>query len=352
MDAGYTGTYGRLKVLRPEFLSTSFMDELQQKSDDEFLKSLSSTSYRKEIDAFSSLYRIPDLMEVVINAHMMRMIRSAMFALPNSAKQFISSYLSKWDIENIKTILSSKVLGYDIEHTEAFLMVERNIPVGTFSGVLSRSEYINMISQKDVDGVVSLLVKYGYGTIMLKHIEDYKKTNDISGMITALDVYYYNNMINTFKFSNGSEALLLSYIKETIDIKNIMTVIKAIGEKVTNVSPYLIKGGTLSEQKLNEMASKEIYVLKNYIPYRIDDAFEAYKEDQFASYFDTALRREVYRKYLKLFESIVMSLEFIFSFVLRSEMERDELRTIWLGKYYKISDERTDRLRILKYIEK
>ena len=352
MDKTYTGTYGRLRVLRPEFISSAFIDQLEQKGEDDFVKTLSSTGYKQEIDSFSALYQVPDLVEVVINAHMLRLIRNAVFALPQNARNFIQAYMGKWDIENIKTILSSKQLGYDVEHTEAFLMVERNIPVGTFTGVIRREDYINMIGQKDVDGVVSLLVKYGYGTILLKYLDEYKKTKDLTAMIAALDTFYYNNMINTFKFYNGTEGLLLAYIKELIDVKNIMMVLKSIELKYTNISNYVIKGGTIPESKLVEWSGRDIPSLKGELPYKIDDAFDAYKDDRFVSYFDVALKREVDKKYLKLFEGLVMSLEFIFAFILRSETERDELRTVWLGKYYKVSKDRIDRLRILKYVEK
>ena len=352
MDKTYTGTYGRLRVLRPEFLGSSFIDQMDERNEEEFVKSLASSSYKQEVDAFTTLYKVPDLVEVVINAHMLRMIRNATFALPQNARNFISAYMGKWDIENIKTLLSSKQLGYDVEHTEAFLVIERDIPVGIFSGVIKRDDWLGMIGSKDVETVVQQLVKYGYGTILLKHLDEYKKTKDLSAMIAALDTYYFNNLISTFKFYNGTENMLLSYIKEIIDIKNILIVMKAIELKYKNITDYIIRGGTIPENKLIEWSGKDIQSLKAELPYKIDDAFDAYKTDPFMTYFDTALKRELDKKYIKLFESLVMSLEFIFAFVLRSEIERDELRTVWLGKYYKISKERIDRLRILKYIEK
>ena len=185
MDSTYAGAYGRLKVSRSELLSNAFIDQLNQKDSDEFVKLLSGTGYRKEIDSLSQLYQLPDLVEVVLNAHMMRMVRNAAFAVPPLARNFVTAYMSKWDIENIKTILSSKVLGYPVEYTETFLTVQRGLPVGTFSGTISREEYVKIIEQKDIEGVVNALVKFGYGTILLKFIEDVKKTNDISTMVRA-----------------------------------------------------------------------------------------------------------------------------------------------------------------------
>ncbi len=350
MDSTYSGAYGRLKVSKSDFLSLNFVDQLSQKDADEFMKQLSTTSYRKEIDALSALYTVPDIAEVVLNAHMMRMIRNAGFAIPPLAKDFIMAYISKWDIENIKIILSSKVLGYSVENTETFLTVQRGTPVGMFGGIITREEYVKMIEQKDIEAVVNSLTKYGYGTILLKFLDEVKKSNDISSMVLALDIYYYSKLLQSFKFYNGDEGPMLQYIKTSIDIKNVMTIIKGIEFGFKNIKDYFIKGGNIPENKLAEMATKDVTALKNELPFKVDDAFDRYKTDQFIAYFESALNRELYKKYLKLFDSLALSLESIVAFIIRSEIERNELRAIWLSKYYKISKDRSESMRILKAV--
>ncbi len=350
MDSTYSGAYGRLRVSKSDFLSESLIEQLIQKDPDDFMKLLSTTSYRKEIDALSQLYPYPDIVEVVLNAHMMRMIKNAEFALPPAAKDFVVAYLSKWPIDNIKTILSSKVLGYSVENTETFLTVQRGIPVGLFAGLVTREDYAKMIEQKDVEGVVNLLVKYGYGTILLKFVDEVKKSNDISTMVLALDTYYYSRLLQSFKFYNGDEGPMLAYVKGMIDIRNVMTVIKGISFGYKSVKDYIINGGSMPENKLMEMASKEIAALKPDMPFKVDDAFERYKGDDFTAYFESALKRELYKKYLKVFDSLALSIESIVGFIIRSEIERDELRAIWLSKLYKISKERMEGMRILKYV--
>jgi V/A-type H+/Na+-transporting ATPase subunit C len=350
MDPTYSGAYGRLKVSRLDFVSGSFVDQLEQKDSDEFVKMLGTTSYRKELDALSGLYSMPDVVEVVINAHMMSMIKNATFALPPLARNFVAAYVSKWDIDNIKTILSSKVLGYSVENTETFITVQRGTPVGLFGGGISREDYVKLIEQKDIEGVCNALTKFGYGTMLLRYIDDAKKTNDISPMILALDTYYYSHLLESFRFYNGNEGPVMQYIRGLIDIKNVMTVMKCIDLGNKNPKDYLIKGGTIPENKLIEMASKSMDAIKGDMPFKIDEAFERYRKDEFMAYLESALKKELYKKYLRAFDSIPLSLETIIAFVLRSELERDELRAIWLGKYYKISKERTESMRVLKYV--
>lgn len=349
MDSTYTGAYGRLKGLRQEFLTPSFIEQLEQKDLDEFVKTLSTTGYRKEIDELSALYKEPDLLEVVINAHMMRMSRNAAFAIPPLARNTIAAFIGRYDIENIKTILSSKKLGYNVEQTEAFLVVQRNIPVGIFAGLISKEDYINMAAQKDIEGVVNYIVRFGYGTPLLKHLDEARK-GDISNMLMALDIYYYTRLIDAFRFYIGNEGILLGFIKGLIDIKNIMTVIKGMELGGHDIKSFIIKGGDIAEAKLVEMSQKQVSALAGYMPFKIDDAFELYKSDPFASYFEAALKRELYKKYLKLFNESGISAAQIIGFMLRSEIERDELRSAWLGKYYKISKPRAEHMKILKYV--
>ncbi len=350
MDSTYSGAYGRLKVSRLDFISVSLADQLEQKDQSEFVKLLGATSYRRELDALSSLYPQSELMEVVLSAHMMRMVRNAAFAVPPLAKSFIAAYVSKWDIDNIKTILSSKVLGYAIADTEVFLTLQRGSPIGLLGGGISREEYSKLIEQKDVEGVCNSIAKYGYGTILLKYIEDVKKTNDISQMILALDTYYYSRLIESFRFYNGDEGPVLQYIRGMIDIKNVMVALKcaAFGYKASG--GYFIKGGSIPESKLLDISSKDIEASKADMPFRIDDAFERYKKDEFVAYFESALKRELLRKHLRMFDSIPLSLETILGFVLRSEVEREELRSIWLAKQYGLSKERAEGMRMMKYV--
>ncbi len=115
MDRTYAGSYGRLKVLRLEFLNQDFMKSLIDKTPEEILQALSTTSYREDLDALSAFSSGTRLLEMAINRHLIKKNRQAMQAPPPAARKFLESYFSKWDIENVKTILSSKFIGYDLK---------------------------------------------------------------------------------------------------------------------------------------------------------------------------------------------------------------------------------------------
>ncbi len=349
-DSTYIGKYGQLKVLSSNFLSNDFIEQLSLKDSGEILNSLSATSYKAEIDALSGLYKLPDLFEVVINAHTMRMIRYALSAVPPSAKDFIVAYLSKFDIENIKLILSSKMLGYDVEHTENFLMVQRNIPAGVISGIIKNEEYKDMISQKDLDSVVKSLARYGYGVILLKYLEDAKKNSNLSNMIFALDVYYYDKLFEAYRFHDAQEGNIRGFLQDMIDIKNIMSVIKAAAFSYKIGKEEIIPNGKIPESVLIDLSAKDLNTITEQIPFKINYAIDAYKKEPYISYIDVALKRELYKKYLGIFRRSSFSVGFILEFIIKSEIERDELRNMWLNTYYGVRKEITEGMKILKHI--
>ncbi len=350
MDATYVGKYGQLRALGVEFIGNALMEQLMQKNASEFLGMLSKTSYRADIDLLSNRYKVPDLVEAVLNSHMMRSIRYAYSAIPPLAKDVIDAYISKWDVENIKIILSAKKLGYGVDRTDEFLTVHGNIPVGIFGGAISREDYKNIMEQKDMEGVINSIVKFGYGASLLRYVDEVKKSGDISSILLQLDILYYERILKAFRFYNGDEGLMIEYIRDMIDIRNAMVVIKSIAFGIKADKSAFIAGGNIADSKLADMASKGIDDIKQDLPFKIDWAFEAYKKDPFVTYFEVAMKRELYSKYLKAFEGAALSLDYIVYFIIRCELERDELRNIWLNRYYNIGIERTENMMVLKHV--
>ncbi len=352
MDTTYVGKYGNLKAASLGLLDSGFIDRLSQRGMDEFLPMLSQTDYRSEIDRMVKMYKVPDSIEIIINTHMIEMLSQAYLAVPPTARNFIYAYMSKWDIENIKVILSSKLLNYDVEEVEVFLVLRKSIPVSMLGGTITSGEYRDITWQKTVGDVVNSLMKFGYGAILMRSMDEFHKTGDISGMMLSLDMHYYENLLKAFRFYNGDEGPIINFVRDKIDAQNILSVIKAISFGYKNTAGFAIKGGNIKEDKLNEMMSrKSVELLKPYIPFDIDWAFEMHKGNHAVTYFDSALKRSIYSKYLKIFNSSSVSLAYIMWFILRCEIERDELRTIWFNKYYGIKVDRMEDMMMLKHID-
>jgi V/A-type H+-transporting ATPase subunit C len=335
-DSTYIGKYGSFRAMATSLLQQGFYQQASGKPSEEIMKMLSETRYRKEIDELSQLYQMPDLFEAVINATLSRSIREAYSAMPPLAQPFVQAYISKWDIENIKLVLSSKALGYELSDTAHFMLAVKN-PVGILGGSISRSDYATMLSQKDVSSVVNHLAKFGYGAVLMSHLDDYVKNGTLGPMLTELSTYYYKHLTESLRFYKGDEGPVYEYVISLIDSENLLNVSKASYMNGTDLQQYVMQGGRLSPQQIVEAvqgkASEQVIALMGNAQ---QDSVQKYVAAGRLSELEAALKRSLYSKFMPLFTASSPSLSYIIGYLLRLEAERDTLRALLLQSYYGI----------------
>ncbi|MHB1708917.1 MAG: V-type ATPase subunit [Thermoplasmataceae archaeon] len=346
INSGYSGSYGKVKVNMVDFLPPDFyVKALEMESLDDLTQALSSTSYKEDIDALSSSYRNPELLEMAINRHMLKKNRLALSTPPPMAIELLKAYFSKWDIENIKSVISSKMLDYKLKENETFLMSFRDMPLGLFSGNLTHEDFLNIMSLGTVREIINYLVKFGYGTYLLQFIGDNEGSGEVSPLFSALDDYYYSRLFAQMKFVNGDEGPLFRYFAGEIDRRNIMLALKArvLDIKFDIVKSDIINGGFIPPDKFSEFfdsASVDEMAAKMKAFYDLDEPLAAYRDNESLNSFDTYLKKVNYRKYMPVLRMQAMSLGSIFSFIFSAEKERENLRTIVMGKAYSLKTER------------
>lgn len=352
MDRTYTGSYGRLKVSLGDFLSNQFISDLIPRDIEGIEASLRETSYKEDIEQLASLYKMPELLDFAVNRHLIKKNRLAQFSPPPNARPFLKAYFMKWDIENIKSIISSKTLGFQATETESFLIGFRNLPLGIFAGNMTQEDFRIMISLGSVDAVIDYLTRFGIGTYLLVHLEEYRKTKDVTALYSAMDSYHFSTMLDSLKFYNGDESNIREYIRETIDSYNILSVLKAIQLSVPQeqVSRFLFLRGDIPANVYEEaMRMQSIEdAARHFRPYYdLTAAYEGYSRSGLLYHFEVALKKDIISKYISRMSSLPVSLNSIFYFILKSELERENLRAIIAAKLYNLSEERIRELIIL-----
>ncbi|MCL4372054.1 V-type ATPase subunit [Candidatus Marsarchaeota archaeon] len=341
-DSTYTGKYGALKALSTLMLSQKGIEQLVGKDTDDMMKTLSETDYKSEIDSLSGLYKMPDLIEAVLNLKFSRRVNKAYAAMPPTARPFVEAYIRKFDIENIKALLSAKALGYSISQTGEFFVLSGN-PIGVLAGSIGAHEYARMMELKDVETVVNHLARFGYGTALMSHIDDYIKTKSLSSMMLELDLYYYSRLLETLKFYKGDEGTVYGYVTALIDSKNIVVAAKSRYIDPA-AEPLLIPGGKLSKQQvIDAVSGKDVRFPGLPDSQGLADAIHKYFEKGMASDLELYFRRALYDKYMPLFASFTASLPFMLGYIIRAETERNSLRSIFLTRYYGIDSASANR---------
>jgi V/A-type H+-transporting ATPase subunit C len=352
MDSTYSGNYGRIKSHETEFLKFDFITSLLDlKNVDDITNELTKTGYSEDISALSSSYKNPELLQMSVNRNFIRKNRIALFSVPPLAKDTVRAYLSKWDIENIKSILASKFMGYDLKQNEIFILSFRDLPMGMFAGNLSNEDFRNLMAKGTVEEVVSYLTYFGFGPSILQHMDRYHKSGDISILLSAFDTYYYDTLMKTVRFYNGDEAAVISFIRDQIDLRNIITVIKGkdMGIEFERFSESFRVTGSQSLSDLQGLYEKRDAgeIISGISSYgNLEDAMDIYKRTGDLYYVDVTLQKFLFTKYMEIFRSQALSIGSTFSFILRAEAERENLRIVFNGILNNVGKDTLSRILI------
>jgi len=274
-------------------------------------------------------------------------------ATPFSGKSAVRAYLSKWDIYNIELILSAKSMGRPISETESFLVSSRNVPAGISAGNITHDEMKIILSQTGVDGVVHQLVKYNYGTVLMQHLETYQKTGDLGPMMSALQSFYYHNLLESLKFFQGDEGIIRDLVRTEIDKKNILSILKAKESDLDKeiVSKHLVEGGKMTKNELLDVyGAKDVAEIVGRIENRfmLVNALAQYKQSKSLIDFEVALDKFINSEYVKKLKNIALSIGTIFYFIINTEHERENIKRIAYGKRYNLSSEYINSLLLIE----
>lgn len=323
---------------------------LRLSSISDFINFLNDRGYREDFSAYSQTYQGLELLEAANNRHLARQNRFALTVTPQNGKDLIVSYLTKWDIQNLKTIMVSKNLNYKVEQTEMYLVSENNQPLGLFAGLMDSNDYKNLLGMDRIEDIVSYTLKFGYGKALLTYLDDFRKSNNLSSLLLSLDLYYYDLMKEKFRFYTGSEGPIYRFIRKTIDIKNIMTILRFLEYSMEqDPKDYILSGGSLPSQVMDDISKSQsveevTQKLKSY--FDLTKGLDFYKRRGSLVGIEGELNRNIYWEFLEIFEMSSLSLNNIMAFLMRVEAEWKDVRTIAMSKFYGIDEETTKMISI------
>jgi len=355
LDWTHAGAFGRIKAYETEFLSREYIEGLIGRSLSEITQLLSGTIYKEDIEMFYSLYKNPEMLEIAVNRRLAVRNSIALFAVPPSISTFLKTYFLKWDVENIKAVMASKILGYSIHQTETLLLSFRDIPVGVFGGLLSPDDYKVMIGLGSVEAIVEYLARFPIGTFLMQYLDTYRKSRDTSDLFWAMDLYLSGKTMESLKFYTGREEIVRRYFKMDIDEKNIMLILKAVDLNVSweRIDHHIIPGGFLDPAEIeNLFRSGSVNEIVNRLKslYDLEEALSVYLESGLLYNFEISMKKKRY-SLINSMRAMAASLPSLFSFVLRSEIERENLRSVIAAASNGLKENRLRELLTVEVLE-
>jgi V/A-type H+-transporting ATPase subunit C len=210
-----------------------------------------------------------------------------------------------------------------------------------------------ILSQTGVDGVVNQLVKYNYGTVLMQHLETYQKTGDLGPMMSALQTFYYHNLLESLKFFQGDEGLIRDLVRAEVDKKNVLSLLKAKESNLDKeiVSRHLVEGGKMTKNELLDVYNaKDVSEIVGRIENRfmLVSALSQYKKSNSLIDFEVALDKFINSEFVKKLKNIALSIGTIFYFIINTEHERENIKRIAYGKRYNLSSEYINSLLLIE----
>ncbi len=343
----YASSLGRLKADGTSFLTAEAYSSLVNAITlDEFTKILQGTPYGFELERARAAYTGISLLEAAINRTLVRRNRHAFEATPFAGRLVIGAYLKRWDVENIAAILSAKTQRRALTVGETELVSSRDLPAGLFAGAMTLDDFRALLQQPTVDAVATDLVRFGYGGPLLPLMEEYQRTHDIFPLLHALQVQYYQSVLEATRFFQGDEWAVRDLLRSEIDLRNVLLLLKGKDGAlpIEEVRGRWLAGGAIAEGEATDLyGARDVPDLVERLGGRYPGLAQgnaAYAESKSLASYDIVLQRERTKEELHRLGSYPMSLGGVFTYLLLSEVERGDLRRIAFGILYGIPPER------------
>lgn len=326
----YAYITARVRAMKSKLMPREVYPKMMNMDIAEITRLIGESEYKQDVDELAQKYSGIDLIEHALNQNLARTYRKLLRVSQDEPNFLITEYLRHWDIWNIKTILRGKYYGAPLEE-----ILDAVVAAGEL-GYRQLTDIAGMESIQDIKSAVEHTPYY-------PAIADYEG-GELSAIENRLDKLYYSRLLSFIGKSKG-EKLSLKYIRTEIDLKNLKTLLRTKKAELTkdDILELLIPGGMeVKTSDLNRLASLSlpdlVKALEVYSYW--SDISEVATEDM-VSLMDV---EAVLDRYALAYSSRTshyypLSILPIYDYMLRKNMEINNIRTIVRGKEAALPDE-------------
>ena len=348
LSLGSGGNYpyacARVRAKKAALLTKDNYPKLLLMDLNEIGRFLGETQYNVEMTELASRYDGVDLIELGTSKNLARVYNDILGFTKGELREMVSSYLARWDVWNIKTILRGKFYGAKIEDIREDL-----VPAG-----MLREEALDaLIALESVAEVLEAVKKLEGIEIPEEVMAEYQTSGRLSAVEDYLDKIYYVRLLEAIDTRSRPGQLLLAFIRKEIDMTNLITLLKLKREKVPpeRIGTYLIEGGDeLTLRELERLAATESFEalvaeLNTYSFYEdIKEALEKAKESGSLNDVSLAAKKHLMSRAERFSRLYPLSVLPIIDFMIRKKTEVDNIRIVARCKESGLDPETTKRL--------
>jgi len=345
---GYATT--RVKARKTLILQKSFYEDLlNQRTFDGMIAMLERTYYKNVMtDGVLLDYFDPrqgaQFIEMAAEVHYKDVVNKVRSFTPEDGLPVLNMLMRKWDILNLRTIISSKRHRRTWDEIYPYLVSAGELTVPELKQ-LAESEpdklYLRIkathVGREILAEAGKDLPKNELEQIFSKALQNSQMLNQLQML---LDASYYKYLQDSISSSDKDVVWIKNTVAKEIDLRNIINILRLKQNGITEMSliePHLIPGG-----KANPLILANVLKANSYkeVVAAIKSLFKLKKDEyQSLSELEVALQQELAQERVRIFYRSPNSIATIVGFLFIKEEEMNNLRKIVRGKDYHLSPE-------------
>ncbi len=239
----------RMRVRKSKLIPREDYLRLLNMSIPEITRFIEETQYKKEIDELGSFFYGIDLMEIALSWNLAKEYQEIQKITPGVLKRFTRSYLRRWDIQNILTILRGKAQGMNAGKIREIL-----IPAGEFD----KAFLDRLLKEDSLERIVDALKGQSIYPIIAAGFSTAIEEESFAKIENDLFQQFYANLIAEATSGLKGGRQFLEFILLDIDMINIRNLFRLRADRMhEDPKTVVIPGGTFTVDDFEHLLGLE-----------------------------------------------------------------------------------------------
>jgi V/A-type H+-transporting ATPase subunit C len=235
----------RLRVRKAKLIPREEYIRMLNMSLPEITRVIQELEYKREVDELSHAFSGINLIEVALSWNLAKNYQNVITITPGGLQEMTASYLRRWDIQNVLTILRGISQGIARGKIKEVL-----VPAGE----LDRSFLDKLLSEESAERVVDSMKGWRLYPVLKKLYPQAAESGSYADLENELFKKFYAEIITDAQTVTGGKAFL-EYILLEIDIRNLQNLVRIRLQKERgDVRRYMIPGSSITEDEFQKLS--------------------------------------------------------------------------------------------------
>jgi V/A-type H+-transporting ATPase subunit C len=336
--APYIYVCTRMRVRKAKLIPREEYMRMLNMSLSEITRVIQETQYKQEIDELGTIFSGIDLIEVALSWNLAKEYQKIQEITPGTLKEFTRSYLRRWDIQNILTILRGRMQGEKVGKIKEIL-----VPAGS----LDRAVLDRLLTEDSPERIVEALKGHRMYPVLSKELPGARESGSFSRMENELYKQFFSEIIAEAESGIKGGNLFRDFIRFDIDIKNVKTLFRLRADTFEeDATEMYIAGGVLSSEdfvNLNLIKDQTEFIDQLKVKIRqkpLLTLLDELKTDKTGRDIEIKLTRVQLEQMERLSKRHPFSIHPILVYLEKKKYEVFNLRALTRGKESKLSEEK------------